>query len=226
MTEDYQKGHRERLRDRFRDDPSKVGDSEVLELLLGYVHRRKDTKPLAKELLDRFTTMRGCFDAYPPELGQVADFGPSSQDFWLLLREMMARYAEAQVRERPVLENFEALAEMARIRLAASAHEELWVALVNKRHRLLLWKRLTRGTVDSVSIYPRDILELALQHKAKGIILVHNHPAGTVAASKVDVDLTQHLAQLARQFGMRLVDHVIVTDGQCHSMYSDRLLDD
>lgn len=96
-------GHRARLRERLLKDSTALADYEILELLLGYALLRRDTKPLAKELLSRFGSIRGVLDALPAEMQQVGGVGEGVAALRLLLREMMARYAEAPMRERKVL---------------------------------------------------------------------------------------------------------------------------
>ena len=93
-------GHRARLRQRLNRDAQTVEDYEILELVLGFALTRKDTKPLAKELLRRFGTIRGVLDARPDELLAVDGFGPGLLSLWQLLRELMVRYQSSQLRRR------------------------------------------------------------------------------------------------------------------------------
>ena len=167
-------GHRARLRERLLKDSTALADYEILELLLGYALLRRDTKPLAKELLSRFGSIRGVLDALPAEMQQVGGVGEGVAALRLLLREMMARYAEAPMRERKVLCTPRDVAQMVIPRLSGSPHEELWTATVDAQNRLLTWERLARGTVGMVPCYPRDILERVLQRKASDD---EEHPA-------------------------------------------------
>ncbi|AAS95671.1 RadC family protein [Nitratidesulfovibrio vulgaris] len=217
-------GHRERLRERLRVDGTGLRDYELLELLLGTVVLRRDTKPLAKELLHRFGSLRGVLDARTPELLSVKGFGPGLLDYWLLLRECMARYEESPARERKVLCTPQSVAEMARMRLGNCPHEEVWVALLDNQNRLIAWERATKGTVNASVIYPRDVLEMALRCSASGIILVHNHPGGNPVPSQPDFEVTRQLSRSALTLGIRLLDHVIVTDEDCYSLKEDGLL--
>ncbi|MDR0816517.1 MAG: DNA repair protein RadC [Desulfovibrio sp.] len=212
------KGHRARLRARLERDPSVMADYEVLELLLGYGLTRKDTRPLAEDLLRRFGSMRGVLDARPDELMHVVGFGPGLMAIWRVLRELLARYAASAVRRREELATPQAVAKMARARLAGCPHEECWMALVNSRNGLIAWERLRRGSISAVPVHPRDVLEVALAHKASGIILVHNHPGGSPEPSGADLTLTEELRQLAPRMGLRFLDHVIVTEGDCYSI--------
>ncbi|MBQ9405494.1 MAG: RadC family protein [Desulfovibrio sp.] len=215
-------GHRARLRERLETAPEAVADYEVLELLLGYCLTRKDTKPLAKEMLQRFGSMRGALDARPDELMQVPGFGPGLLSFWKVLREMRVRHAASDVYQREVLATPEAVARMAQARLSGSPHEECWLALVDSSNRLIAWKMLRRGGIANVSVSPRDVLEAALVHKASGIIMVHNHPGGSSGPSASDRRLTEELESLAPHMGLRFLDHVIVTDADCYSMAQSR----
>ncbi|MCL1985764.1 MAG: JAB domain-containing protein, partial [Betaproteobacteria bacterium] len=172
----------------------------------------------------RFGTLRGVLDARPDELLSLEGFGPSLGLFWRLLRELMARYEEAPARRREILCTPDAVARMARARLAGCPHEELWIALTDHGNRLIAWERLRRGTVGHVPLLPRDVLEAALLHKASNIILVHNHPGGSAHPSAADLHLTRELARLAPSLDMRLIDHVVVTEDACYSWERDALL--
>ena len=160
----------------------------------------------------------------PAEIQQVDGVGEGVAALRLLLREMMARYAEAPMRERKVLCTPRDVAQMVIPRLSGSPHEELWTATVDAQNRLLTWERLARGTVGMVPCYPRDILERVLQRKASGFFLVHNHPGGTPKASPEDVEMTRNIQRIATSMGLRLLDHLIVGDGACYSIREDGLL--
>lgn len=217
-------GHRARLRQRLSMEPLSVADYELLELLLGYGLTRKDTKPLAKELLARFSSLRGVLDARPDELLDVPGFGPGLLHLWRVLRETLARYMESPVRRREVAANPESIARMAQARLAGRTEEEVWVALLTQANALIAWERLRQGSIDHVPILPRDVFAVALQRKASGIILVHNHPGGSTTPSQPDLTLTGVLKQQALPLGLRLLDHIIVTDGACYSILQSRYL--
>ena len=107
---------------------------------------------------------------------------------------------------------------MAQSRLAGCPHEECWLALVDQRNRLTAWERLRQGGVAEVPVQPRDVFEAALLRKASGIIVVHNHPGGNPGPSQEDRLLTEELQRLAPRMGLRFLDHVIVTDGDCYSI--------
>ena len=217
-------GHRSRLRQRLAREPLAVADYEILELLLGYGQPRKDTKPLARELLLRFHNIRGVLDAPPEQLLAVPGFGPGLLSLWQVLREVLARHAAAPLLLGKEIATPQAVAEMARARLAGSQQEECWLAMVNAGNRLMAWERLRQGNVESVPLLPRDVLEPALRYKASGIILVHNHPGGQTRPSQPDIIFTNTVRELAVNMGLRFLDHVIVTDNGCYSICQCRHL--
>lgn len=217
-------GHRKRLRERLARNSRDLSDYEVLELVLGYVLLRQDTKPLAKDLLKRFGTLRGVFSARSEELRKVPGFGPALEGFWLLWRECQARLKEAPVQERAVLQTPESVAELAMARLGASTTEEFWLALVDNKNRLMAWEQVSRGTVDRTTVYVREVLALALGWSASGVILVHNHPGGDPRPSAQDRELTKRLVRAAVDLGLRILDHVIVAEERYFSFQAQGLL--
>lgn len=213
-------GHRQRLKDRLKDSPEKLNDYEILELLLGYAILRRDTKPIAKELLKRHGTLRGVLDARPTAHLDVPGIGPGVCDFIHVLQEFTARYAESRIRSREELCSPEIVAAMARQRLGRLSHEEVWVAFVDNRNRLISWEKAASGSINSSSVHPRDILEKALAHKASGFIVVHNHPGGNANPSGADLDFTRQVEKAARTLFIRFLDHVIVCDSGAYSIVS------
>ena len=222
--EKHYTGHRERLRQRLGRDSRQLADYEVLELLLGYVLRRSDTKPLAKALLARFGTIRGVFSARPEDLRRLEGFGPGLETFWSLWRETWARLSESPLHEKEVLGSPEAVAAMAMARLGHKATEEFWMALVDTKNRLVGWEPLAQGTVDQAAVYVREVMHTALRFEAHGIVLVHNHPGGSPEPSNEDKAFTARAVEAARTLGIRLLDHIIVAESGYFSFHSEGLL--
>ncbi|WP_029895495.1 RadC family protein [Desulfohalovibrio reitneri] len=224
MKKPHYHGHRQRLRERLQRDPRSLADYEVLEMLLGYVLRRGDTKPLAKELLARHQNLRGVFQASPEELRQAEGFGPAMETFWHLWKEVWARLHETPARSRAVLSSPQEVSELAMARLGPSRSEEFWAALVDNKNRLLAWERVSQGTVDQAPVYPREVMALALKHEASGIVLVHNHPGGDPHPSSQDMELTRRLVRAASDLGVRILDHLVVTDDAYYSFQQEGML--
>ena len=226
MTEEkaHHQGHRARLRERLLRDATSLADYEILELVLGLVQLRRDTKPLAKTLLERFESIQGVLNAHPNELAQVPGFSAGTHALWSLLREFMARYAESPLRRREVISSPQQVADIARVRLAGCPHEEIWAAFLDTGNRLLAWERLAQGTVNASTLHIRTMLEYALTRKASGIILVHNHPGGSTKPSGADIELTRAAYEAAKTVNLRLLDHLVLTESGSYSFKDQGLL--
>lgn len=219
MTEKaHYHGHRKRLREKLNKDEQSLADYEILELVLGTVILRSDTKPLAKELLNRFGTLRGVLDAQDEDLRKLKGFGDSLVSHWKLLRELFSRYMESGISEKKQLSSPAEVAEMARTRLGRKEKEEFWAAFLDNQNRLLSWERISTGTVNTTMIYPRELMEQALQRKASSLVIVHNHPGGNLTPSSPDIEITRHIAQAGRILGIRLLDHLIITADTYYSL--------
>lgn len=217
-------GHRGRLKERLRRDSRALADYEILELVLGYANPRRDNKPLAKALLERFGTLRGVYQARASELEAVDGVGDGLAVFWTLWREFLARLGEQAARERVLVDDPGVVADLARERLGTLCSEEFWVALLDGANRLVGWERISQGTVDQTPVYPREVLALALSRQASGVIMVHNHPGGDPKPSGMDQEITRQVKLAAHGLGVRVLDHVIVAGAQYFSFKKARLL--
>ena len=103
--------------------------------------------------------------------------------------------------------------------------EEFKVIYLSSSNRLLGEETLFRGTVDRSVVYPRLIIERALKYPTKGIIFAHNHPSGSLTPSKKDIVLTQELKDLLDVLDIKLLDHIILGEGDHFSFYENGLIE-
>ncbi|WP_319762289.1 DNA repair protein RadC [Maridesulfovibrio sp.] len=210
-------GHRQRLKEKLGKNATGLADYEILELVLAQVLPRRDTKPLAKELLAEFGSLGKVFRAPEEQLKKFKGIGPGVLIFFTLMRELRTRIAEEPMKEPESLSSPEAVRKAAMARIGNLSKEEFWIALVNNRNKVICWDRLSEGTVDKTAVYPREVVALALRHNASGVILTHNHPGGDPSPSPEDTERTMEIAALCQDMEIRLLDHVIVTADRFHS---------
>jgi DNA repair protein RadC len=217
--------HRKRLRERFcKNGTEGMHDYEILELLLTYAIPRKDIKPRAKELINRFGSLSSVLDAGQKELEEVANIGPISSTLIRLIKETCGVYLGEKMKNKDVLSSPQAVLDFARLKLAGLPHEAFMVIFLNTKNKVLSYKVIQEGTVDRAVVYPRRLVEEALAHHASGVILVHNHPSGDSAPSQEDKQLTRSLVEAARTIDLRVLDHIIVgKEGYC-SFLESRLM--
>jgi len=204
-------GHRERLRDRFRDaGPDAVSDYELLELLLFRALPRRDIKPLAKALLDTFGSFAEVITAPEPRLAEVKGLGDSAITELKIVQAAASRLLRGQVRKRPVLSSWSAVLDYCRTAQAFADREQFRVLFLDKRNQLIADELQQVGTVDHTPVYPREVVKRALELSATAIILVHNHPSGDPTPSRADIQMTQQIIAVAGPLGISLHDHIIV----------------
>ena len=97
-------------------------------------------------------------------------------------------------------------------------HEVFGVLLLNTKHKIIGFHELFRGTIDSASVYPREVVKLALEHNAAAMIVTHNHPSGDPSPSKADINLTTRLKEALALVDVRVLDHIIVGTDDCYSL--------
>jgi len=174
-------GHRERLRARFmKAGDTALADYEMLELVLFRAIPRRDVKPLAKRLIERFSDFGGVISADPARL------------------------------RRAVLSSWSALMGYCKAKMARLEREEFRILFLDRKNRLIADEAQSTGTVDHVPVYPREVVRRALELNATAIILVHNHPSGDPTPSKADIEMTKTIVEAAKPLGVTVHDHVII----------------
>lgn len=204
-------GHRQRLKDRFRRTAGEgLHDYELLELLLTYALPRRDVKPLAKELISRFDGLAGVLDATPEDLEKVKGLGNSPAVLIKLAKHLSEQYLASGMSSRDVLSSPRTVLAFARAKMAGLPNEAFLCIYLNTKNEVLNHRIINQGTVDKAAVYPRRIIEEALNLHAAGLILVHNHPSGHCQPSPEDRQLTDSIASVAKTLDIRVLDHLIV----------------
>jgi DNA repair protein RadC len=204
-------GHRERLRERFRErGPDALADYELLELTLFRAIPRRDVKPIAKALIERFG---GFAEVVGAPIERLAEVDGVSEAVALELKVIHAaaqRAAKTRVMQQPILSSWSALLDYCRTALADERSEQFRVLFVDKKNRLIADEILGKGTVDHAPVYPREVIRRALDHAATAVILVHNHPSGDPTPSKADIDMTREIVTAAKPLGVTVHDHLVI----------------
>ena len=210
-AEAHYHGHRERLRNRYRDGgDAALADYEVLELLLFRLIPRRDTKPIAKALLARFGTLGGVFGAPVNLLTEVSGVGDAVALDLKLVATVAQRMLKSELTGKPVLSSWKALIDYCHAAMAHEAREQFRLLFLDKRNALIADEVQGFGTVDHTPVYPREVVKRALELSASAVILVHNHPSGDPTPSRADIDMTKTIIDTAKPLGIAVRDHVII----------------
>ena len=217
-------GHRERLRERYdRSGMDDYADHEVLELLLTYAIPRRDVKPLAKALINRFGTLAAVFDATEYELSAVPGMGGNSTSLILLMKALGSIYLQRKITGFDLLKDSMAVVDFIRMKIGGAPKETMLVLYLNN-HNHLLGYHCIPGTVDRATIFRREIMEQCIIHRATGIIIAHNHPSGVCLPSNEDLELTHRIKAAADATDIRFIDHILVTPTSWRSLQAEKLI--
>jgi DNA repair protein RadC len=204
-------GHRERLRDRFREaGADALSDYELLELLLFRVLPRRDVKPLAKSLLEKFGSFAEVIAAPEVRLAEVKGLGDAAITELKIVQAAASRLLRGAVKKRPALSSWSTVLDYCRTAQAFADREQFRVLFLDKRNALIADELQQIGTIDHTPVYPREVVKRALELSATAIILVHNHPSGDPTPSRADIQMTQQIIAVAQPLGISVHDHIIV----------------
>ena len=204
-------GHRERLRDRFRDaGADAVTDYELLELILFRAIPQRDVKPLAKKLIETFGSFSEAVSAPVARLAEIKGLGPAAITELKVVQAAASRLARGEVKRRKVLSSWSSVLDYCRTAQAFAEKEQFRVLFLDKRNQLIADEVQQTGTVDHTPVYPREVVKRALELSATAIILVHNHPSGDPTPSRADIQMTQQIVEVAKPLGISVHDHIIV----------------
>jgi DNA repair protein RadC len=210
-AEEPNAGHRQRLKDRFlQGGPEALPDYELLELVLFNAIPRRDTKPVAKRLIERFGSFAEVINAPPERLMEVKGIGEAVVVQLKLMRACALRVMRGGIMQRPLLKSWDAVIDYCRAAMAFEAQEQFRILFLDKKNRLIADELQQRGTVDHTPVYVREVVKRALELSASAIILVHNHPSGDPTPSRADIDMTNQIVSAAKPLGVLIHDHIIV----------------
>ena len=204
-------GHRDRLRTRFREaGDGALADYELLELVLFRALPRRDVKPIAKALIEKFGSFAEVVSAPPARIAEVKGAGDAVITELKIVQAAAQHLARGKVRERPLLSSWNAVLDYCRASMAFAEKENFRVLFLDKRNRLIADEVQQTGTVDHTPVYPREVVKRALELSATAVVLVHNHPSGDPAPSRADIEMTKLIVDVARPLGIEVHDHIIV----------------
>ncbi len=217
-------GHRDRLRARlFSAGPDSFQDYELLEMLLFAAIPRRDVKPIAKSLLAEFKDLWRLIHAKPERL-IAAGLSESAAATLLVTGAIALRGHRMSIIERPLLNSWQRIVDYCRAAMAHETKEQFRLLFLDRKNHLLDEEVHQHGTIDHTPVYPREVVQRALEVGAGAIVLVHNHPSGDVTPSKADIDMTRAIVAACSPLGITVHDHIIVGRDDVASFKTLKLL--
>ncbi|MCL2566648.1 MAG: DNA repair protein RadC [Alphaproteobacteria bacterium] len=209
-------GHRLRVKNRFLNNSQNrnmaYDDYELLEMLLFYAIPRRDVKPLAKSLLQKYGDIATIIATPQEILLQHKGVSENTVCLLQLLKTTNAQILKKTISNSSVLKNWKDLMDYCFAKIAYEKKEIFHVIYLNIRNIIIKDEILAEGTLNAITVYPREIIARCLELKASAVIIVHNHPSGNPTPSMEDIGMTNKLCTSLESINVKLHDHVIIAE--------------
>lgn len=218
-------GHRSRLKEKFKKAGiDNLKDYEILELALIFAIPRKDTKPLAKELIKKFGTLKQVIDAEIAELLEVKGISEHTCLFIKYLKSFASLYSYLELKTKDPLSSPEAVVKYLISVLSAEKIEKFYALFFNSGNKVISCQTIEYGTVNKSVVFPSKIAKAALKLNAASVIVAHNHPGGTLRPSQNDIDATSAVKAALASIEISLLDHIIISGSKYFSFKEYNLI--
>jgi DNA repair protein RadC len=210
ITPHYQ-GHRARLRQRFRDNGADTfPDYELLEMLLFRAIPRRDTKPIAKELIAKFGSFAEVINAPEARLKDIDGIGEAVITELKIIKASALRLMQGELAKKPIISSWQAMLNYCVAAMAHEQREQFRIIFLDKHNQVIADEIQAEGTVDHTPVYVREVVRRSLEVGATAIILVHNHPSGDPTPSQADISMTKKIMGALEKINILVHDHIIV----------------
>lgn len=218
-------GHRTRLRKRIMlNGLSGFLDYEVIELLLTLATPRKDCKQIAKQVIHKFGSLKGALEAQPMELQRIKGIGSNNYFGIKLFQELLRRYADEKLQPKTAFYTSDSVGKYLINLIGYEKREHFVLVSLDSRLQLINISKISTGSINSTVVHPREVFKHAIDCLASNIVIAHNHPTNRLDPSPEDIALTRRLVDSANILGIRLLDHIIVSNSAHISLKSLNLL--
>lgn len=209
----------ERPREKLLDQGSaSLSDAELLAIFLRTGVSGKSAVDLARHLLLQFGSLRALMEADQLTFSRQLGLGPAKFAQLQAVLEMARRHLAERLRRDSVLDSPLVVRDYLKALLRHEPHEVFGCLFLDAKNRVLAFEALFRGSIDTTSVYPRQVIKRALAHNAAALILCHNHPSGVAEPSQADRVLTKRLQKALDLIDVRVLDHFIIGEGDPLSM--------
>ncbi|MBK1724376.1 RadC family protein [Thiocystis violacea] len=201
-----------------------LSDAELLAIFLRTGVPGRSAVDLARDLLTSFDGLAGLLAADQRRFCKEKGLGTAKFAQLQAVLELSRRYLLTRISGQDVLTSPEATRDYLKMRLYGSPQEIFACLFLDNRHRVIRYDELFHGTIDGASVHPREVVRRVMETNAAAVIFAHNHPSGVAEPSQADVRITQRLKEALALIEVRVLDHIIVGDGDGTSFAERGLL--
>ncbi|HEC73784.1 MAG TPA: JAB domain-containing protein [Methylophaga aminisulfidivorans] len=195
-----------------------LSDAELLAIFLRTGVTGFSAVDLARKLLSEFGSLRALMEAEQAVFCQGHGLGQAKYVQLQAVLEMSRRHLESSLLQTDAFTDSQTTMTYIKQRLRAYPHEVFACLFLDNQHHFLAFDELFRGTIDSASVYPREVVKAALKYNASAVILAHNHPSGIAEPSQADIRITDRLKAALELVDIRVLDHIIVGNAEITSL--------
>jgi len=192
--------------------PESLSDAELLAIFLRTGIKGKSAVDLARDILSDAGGLRELLGASEQRFCQSKGLGQAKYVQLRAVVEMSRRYLEEHVKRGDALSDVSAVRNYLCHRLRGYPYEVFAGLFLDNKHRVIEYEEMFRGTIDSASVHPREVVRRAIHHNAAAMIFAHNHPSGVAEPSQADHRITDKLKDVLGMIDVRVLDHFIVGD--------------
>jgi len=214
----------ERPREMLIESEEALSDAELLALFLGSRPAGCSAVELARHLLREFGSLREILNSDRQRLAKIDGVGPARYALLGAAMELVRRYHQDGMRAGPGITGPQSTCDFLLSKLRDRPYEVFCCLYLDIRYRLIAFEELFRGTINSAAVHPREIVRQVLAHNAALVILAHNHPSGVAEPSQDDEMITRQIKDALALVNVKVLDHIIVGDGQCMSFAEHGML--
>ena len=193
-------------------------DAELLAIFLRTGTKGLSAIDLAYNILDEFSSLRNLFNANLEDFSKIKGIGPAKYVQLQAVLEMSSRYLKEKIEKQNAITSPHDTRQFLKSQLRDRSYEVFAVLFLDNRHQVIKFEELFRGTIDGASVYPREVVKKALEYNAAALIVAHNHPSGVAEPSHADEQITQRLSKALALVDIRLLDHLVIGDGEVISL--------
>lgn len=191
-----------------------LSDAELLAIFLRTGIRGKTAVDLSRDIINHFNGLRELFAAAETEFCQIPGLGQAKYVQLQAVIELANRHLGEQLVRGDTLSNPDTTRQYLMRKIRHYPHEVFACLFLDNQHRVIQFEILFRGTINGASVHPREVVRHCLNHNAAAVIFAHNHPSGIAEPSEADRHITQQLVQALNLIDVRVLDHIIIGDGQ------------
>ena len=210
-----------------RFGPAHLTDAELLAIMLRTGTKGESSIELAKRVLYPMSSEDGVLNLHKwsiEQLVRLRGIGRVKAIQIVSLLELAKRLSRAQASEGLSFSNPSSIAMYYMEEMRHHKQEIMKLLLLNTKNKLISENDISKGTVNSAVISPRELFVEALQKNAVSIILIHNHPSGEPTPSREDILMTKRITEAGKMIGIALLDHIVIGNNCYTSLREKGLL--